>query len=169
MPLTLRRLLHRGSTLACMAVALTTPPLSIAQQAPASTDPTAAITRLLTRQAADWNRGDLDAFASGYKNSPDILFIGRKTEHGYAGMLAGYKAHYPTRDAMGVLSFSELAVQPLDEHFATATGHYHLDRSVQGGGPANGYFLLVLEQTPEGWRIVRDDTTSLPSASSSGR
>ena len=123
-------------------------------QAPAS-----AIEELLARQAADWNRGDLDAFASGYKNSPEILFIGSRVAHGYAGMLAGYKAHYPTPEAMGRLSFTELEVQPLDERFATATGHFALQRSAAGGGDAGGYFLLVLEKTEGGWKIVRDDTT----------
>lgn len=117
---------------------------------------------VLERQVADWNRGDLDAFATGYKNSPDILFIGRTIEHGYAGMLAGYKAHYPTRESMGTLSFSGLMVQPLDDRFATTTGHFHLERTAKGGGNAEGFFLLVLEKTPGGWKIVRDDTTSLP-------
>lgn len=123
---------------------------------------TAAIVGLLNHQAADWNRGDLDAFATGYKNSPDILFIGSRVEHGYAGMLADYKQHYPTRAAMGTLSFTQLAVEPLDAHFATATGHFHLERTAEGGGNAEGYFLLVLEKTGDGWKIVRDDTTSLP-------
>ncbi len=125
-------------------------------------DQDVAIRALLTRQAADWNRGDLEAFAQGYKNAPDILFIGRTVEHGYAGMLAGYKAHYPTRDSMGTLSFTQLAVQPLDPRFATATGHFHLQRTGKGGGDADGYFLLVLERTAAGWKIVRDDTTALP-------
>ena len=163
MAFALSRSLRRWSPLACAAVTLAIPSPVQAQPAAAKAEPTAAITALLNQQAADWNRGDLDAFASGYKNSPDILFIGRKTEHGYAGMLAGYKAHYPTRDAMGVLSFAELAVQPLDDRFATATGLFHLERLAKGGGPADGYFLLVVERTPAGWKIVRDDTTSLPS------
>lgn len=128
--------------------------------------PTAAITALLTRQAADWNRGDLEAFASGYKDSPDILFIGRRVRRGYAEMLAGYKAAYPSREAMGTLSFSELAVQPLDERFATATGHFHLARTAAGGGEDSGHFLLVLEKTAAGWKIVRDDTTADVPASS---
>ncbi len=132
----------------------------------AAPEQTAAIKALLEQQASDWNRGDLDAFARGYKNAPDILFIGRTVEHGYAGMLAGYKAHYPTRDAMGKLSFTGLEVQPLDERFATATGHFHLGRTAKGGGDADGYFLLVLEKTAGGWKIVRDDTTSLPPARS---
>ena len=143
---------------ALVAVVLTSWLIASAQQ------PSIAIKDLLTRQAADWNRGDLDAFASGYKNSPDILFIGRTIEHGYAGMLAGYKTHYPTRAAMGVLSFSGLDVQPLDERFATATGHFHLERTAAGGGNADGYFLLVLEKTSDGWKIIRDDTTSVKPA-----
>ncbi len=130
----------------------------------AAGSPASAITALLDRQAGDWNRGDLDAFATGYKNSPEILFIGRTVEHGYAGMLAGYKAHYGTRAAMGTLSFTQLAVQPLDPRFATATGHFHLARTPAGGGDADGYFLLVLENTADGWKIVRDDTTALPSS-----
>ena len=141
------------------ALALTLP--AVAQ----SSGPAPAIAAVMQRQVVDWNRGDLDAFATGYKNSPDILFIGRSVEHGYAGMLAGYRTHFPTRESMGTLSFSELTVQPLDARFATATGHFHLERSATGGGNADGFFLLVLEHTPAGWKIVRDDTTSLPPAS----
>jgi ketosteroid isomerase-like protein len=123
--------------------------------------PAQAITGMLTRQAADWNRGDMEAFASGYKNSADILFIGTRVEHGYAGMLEGYKRSFPNPAAMGKLSFTQLEVQPLDERFATATGHFHLQRTAAGGGDADGFFLLVLEKTSSGWKIVRDDTTSL--------
>ncbi len=138
--------------------------LARAQNSSVAAAPAGAVTTLLQRQAADWNRDDLDAFATGYKNSPDILFIGRTVEHGYAGMLAGYKHHYPTRASMGTLSFSQLEVQSLDPHFATCTGHFHLERTPAGGGMADGYFLLVLEETADGWKIVRDDTTSLPTA-----
>ena len=120
----------------------------------------AAIRALLLRQAADWNRGDLEAFATGYKQSPDILFIGSTVQHGYANMLAGYKARYPNRAAMGTLSFSALEVQPLDAQFATTTGRFHLERSAPAGGNADGYFLLVVEHTPEGWKIVSDETTA---------
>ncbi|MEI9981603.1 MAG: nuclear transport factor 2 family protein [Edaphobacter sp.] len=123
---------------------------------------TQAIHAVLDQQVADWNRGDLDAFASGYKNSPDILFMGTKITRGYQQMVETYRKGYPTKEKMGTLSFTELDVQPLDEHFATATGHYHLERTAAGGGNADGYFLLVLEKTPDGWKIVRDNTTNLP-------
>ena len=144
--------LHFG---VCVAMAVSLSDVPARAQGPGT-----EIRALLERQAADWNRGDMESFASGYKNSPDILFIGKTVEHGYAGMLAGYKAHYPTRDAMGQLSFSELAVQPLDARFATATGHFHLERTAKSGGNADGHFMLVLEKSAGGWKIVRDDTTA---------
>lgn len=126
-----------------------------------STTPAAqAIRAVLDQQVVDWNRGDLEAFATGYKNSPDILFIGAKISRGYAQMLETYRKGYSTKDQMGTLSFAGLEVQPLDDHFATVTGDFHLERTAAGGGNADGYFLLVLEKTPDGWKIVRDDTTS---------
>lgn len=135
---------------------------SAAAQAPARSAESQAIITLLNRQAADWNRGDLDAFAKGYKNSPDILFMGPTIRRGYAQMLQGYRKSFPNREAMGRLTFSNLEVQPLDEHFATVTGRFHLERTAAGGGDASGYYLLVLEKTPAGWKIIRDATTDNP-------
>jgi ketosteroid isomerase-like protein len=120
-----------------------------------------AILTILNKSVDDWNRGDIDAFATCYKNAPDILFMGRTIQHGYAQMLSRYKSAYPTPAAMGKLSFTQLDVQPLDAHFATATGSFHLERTEAGGGNADGYFLLVVEHTPAGWKIVRDATTAL--------
>ena len=118
-----------------------------------------AIRAVLDKQVVDWNRGDIEAFATTYKNSPDILFIGSRMNRGYAQMLEGYRKAYPTREKMGTLKFTELDVQPLDERFATTTGRFHLDRTAAAGGNVDGFFLLVLEKTPAGWKIVRDDTT----------
>lgn len=134
-----------------------------AQNTPPKED--AAILSVLNKSVVDWNKGDLDAFAACYKNSPDILFIGRTVRRGYAQMLEAYRTGYSTREKMGTLSFLGLEVQPLDEHFATVTGHFHLERSAAVGN-SNGYFLLVMEKTAAGWKIVRDDTTSTDVAAS---
>jgi ketosteroid isomerase-like protein len=129
----------------------------------AQNTPTAkAIRSVLDKQVVDWNRGDLESFATGYKNSPDILFMGSKISRGYAQMLETYRKGYSTKEKMGTLSFTGLEVQPLDERFATVTGNFHLERTEAGGGNADGYFLLVVEKTPEGWKIVRDSTTVPP-------
>jgi ketosteroid isomerase-like protein len=121
-----------------------------------------AIRAVLDKQVVDWNRGDLDAFATGYKNSPDILFMGAPISRGYDQMLSTYRKGYSTKEKMGTLSFTALEVQPLDEQFATVTGNFHLERAAAGGGNADGYFLLVVEKTPAGWKIVRDATTVPP-------
>jgi uncharacterized protein (TIGR02246 family) len=121
-----------------------------------------AIRAVLTKQTADWNRGDLDAFATGYKNSPDILFIGATIRRGYQGMIESYRKNYPNKAAMGVLTFSNLEVHPLDEHFATVLGDFHLERTAAGGGNADGYYSLIMEKTPGGWKIVLDHTSAAP-------
>ena len=141
------------------AIVLVVPSLLYAQNA---TPEARAIRAVLDKQVADWNRGDLEAFAAGYKNSPDILFIGSKISRGYAQMLDTYRKNYGTKEQMGTLNFSDLEVQPLDERFATVTGHFHLERTAAGGGNSDGHFLLVFEKTPDGWKVVRDDTTVPP-------
>ncbi len=152
----MRLQIHQEALLAILLLAGILPKAALAE------DATTAIEGVLHQQAEDWNRGDLDAFASGYKNSPDILFMGATIRHGYTDMLAGYKARYASRESMGTLTFSRLTVHLLDERFATTTGDFHLARSTRGGGEASGYFLLVLEKTAAGWKIVCDDTTAAP-------
>ena len=117
------------------------------------------VVKVITMQERAWNRGDLDAYAGGYKNSPDILFIGRQVSRGYQNMLADYKGNYPNRDAMGTLAFSDLEPHILDEHYAILLGKYHLSRSKKAGGDADGIFSLVLEKTAAGWKIILDHTT----------
>ena len=135
------------------------PSILVAQNASPATQ---AIRAVLDKEVVDWNRGDLDAFAAGYKNSPDILFMGPTISRGYAQMLDRYRKGYSTKEKMGTLSFTGLEVQPLDERFATVTGDFHLERTSAGGGNADGYFLLVVEKTTTGWKIIRDATTGLP-------
>jgi ketosteroid isomerase-like protein len=87
--------------------------------------------------------------------------MGNPINKGYAAMVARYKKVYGTKDKMGVLTFSDLEVQPLDARFATVTGKFHLERTAAGGGNSDGYYLLVVEKTAEGWKIVRDSSTGL--------
>ena len=117
------------------------------------------VVKAVLAQEKAWNAGDLDGYVSGYKDSPDTLFIGAQISHGYAQILADYKRNYATRAAMGTLAFSELEVHTLSDTFVACLGKYHLDRPKHDGGNADGIFSLVLEKTPEGWKIVLDHTT----------
>ncbi len=117
------------------------------------------VVKVLLKQEAAWNRGDLDSFAQAYKDSPDTLFISRQVSRGYTAMLAEYHQNYPTRAAMGTLGFSELEVHKLDDTFAVCIGKYRLERPKKDGGNADGTFSLVFEKTEKGWKIVVDHTT----------
>jgi ketosteroid isomerase-like protein len=117
------------------------------------------VIKVVLAQEKAWNKGDLDGYAQGYKNSPETLFIGHQVSRGYAEILADYKHDYPTAASMGTLGFSELEVHPLSETFAVCIGKFHLDRSKKEGGPADGMFSLVFEKTDQGWKIVVDHTT----------
>ena len=137
----------------CLATLAQSTPLKTASQVELD------VIKVLLKQEAAWNRGDIDSFAEGYKNSPDILFINNQIQRGYSGMLDAYHHNYPTKEAMGQLTFSELEVHQIDEKVAVCIGKYHLDRAKKAGGNAEGLFSLIFEKTENGWKIVVDHTT----------
>jgi ketosteroid isomerase-like protein len=121
----------------------------------------AAIIGVLTAQQGAWNRGDVDAFLQGYWRSPELTFSGSSgIARGWDGVLARYKEHYPNREAMGKLEFSALEFRCLGSDAALVLGHWHLARQ---RGDVGGVFSLVLERFPEGWRIIHDHTSEVPS------
>jgi uncharacterized protein (TIGR02246 family) len=119
-----------------------------------------AIRKLLRDSEDAWNRGDVVAFASYYDDSPETTFVGREVTHGGPDrVVARYRRVYPTREAMGTLTFSEVEVRPLGEGYALAHGKYSLKRTAAGGGDASGRFTLVLRKTGAGWRIIHDHSS----------
>lgn len=126
---------------------------------PGSAAAQAAIRNVLDTQVAAWNRGDIASFMQGYKNSPATTFVGKTVQHGYATILDRYRTIYSGKEQMGQLAFSDLEITPLDPHFATVTGRYHLTRSTGAGGDAQGIFSLVFEMTGSGWKIILDHTS----------
>ena len=117
------------------------------------------VVKVLLAQERAWNKGDMAGFASGYKNSPDTLFLGSELARGFDQMVARYQKNYPNKETMGRLTFSELEPHLLDDRFATVTGQFQLERTKKGGGNASGIFSLVLEKTAEGWKIILDHTS----------
>ena len=117
------------------------------------------VVKVLLAQERAWNEGNMEGFTSCYKNSPDTLFIGSTVTRGFEGMVATYRRNYPDRATMGRLTFSDLEPHLLDDRFATLTGHFALERDKKHGGNAGGIFSLVLEKTPQGWKIILDHTT----------
>jgi ketosteroid isomerase-like protein len=120
----------------------------------------AAIRKLLNDQAAEWNRGDLDAFMTGYWNSPDVAFVsGNGVTRGYAGVLARYKKGYPTQVAMGKLLFTDLEVHVDCGDSAYAIGQFRLQLAPNN---PTGWFTLNFRKFKEGWKVVVDHTSAAP-------
>jgi len=119
-----------------------------------------AIRALLARQEADWNRGDIEAFMSGYARGPALVFTsGGRVWRGWEEARARYRRNYPDREAMGRLSFSELEITLLGDSAALALGKWSLRRAKDA---AHGVFTLVLRKEPGGWKVVHDHTSSAP-------
>ena len=116
------------------------------------------IRQVLNRQAADWNRGDVDAFMNGYDES--VVFVGNAVTRGRQQVLESYRKRYPTRENMGTLKFSSLEIRLLGADHASVLGQWDLSRKPEGGGDAGGWFTLLFRRTPAGWRIVHDHTST---------
>jgi len=120
-----------------------------------------AVTQVLVAQMKAWNDHDLDAFMTGYWNSPELTFFsGANERHGWQETMERYKATYQSPGhEMGKLEFSNLRVEALGPDAAFARGEFHLTMS--DGKTPHGIFTLVLRKFPNGWKIVHDHTSSV--------
>ena len=122
-----------------------------------ASDPESQIKAVLNTQLTAWNRGDVPAFVSAY--APDCIFVGKNVARGRAQLLARYQKSYPTREAMGHLSFGALEVCQLTPDVAVVTGEWHIERSGAAGDGIGGLFSLVFQRQGETWQIALDHTS----------
>ena len=111
---------------------------------------------VMNEQSADWNRGDIEGFMRGYWNSDKLVFVSSRVTRGWQPTLENYKRSYPTKEAMGTLTFSELEVTVLSNNAAVVLGSWALQRASDN---PKGKFTLIFRKFKEGWRIVHDHTT----------
>jgi beta-aspartyl-peptidase (threonine type) len=118
----------------------------------------AAIRRVLDAQVEAWNKGDLEAFMTGYWKSPELTFFsGAEPQRGWQATIERYRKRYQSEgQEMGKLTFSELDIQVLGPDSALVRGRWQLVRSKDKPG---GLFTLIFKRFPEGWRIVHDHTS----------
>jgi ketosteroid isomerase-like protein len=123
-------------------------------------DLTPAVQRVLAGQQEAWNRRDLEAFMSGYWNSPQLTFFsGAKKTLGWQSTLERYRQTYQgAGKEMGKLEFSELEINPLGRDAAFVRGAWKLTMS--DGKTPHGVFTLIFRKFPDGWKIVHDHTSA---------
>lgn len=120
------------------------------------------IVAMLSHAAANWNRGDLDAFVSDYLPGDETTYIG---SHGVLRGPAAIREAYAPRFAPGAvrdsLSFELIDVDPLAPDALNAIATYTLTRragtrdSVTSTGPTS----LVMRRVDGRWRIVHDHSS----------
>src|SRR5712691_2090853 len=105
-----------------------------------------AIRKMIEQQQAAWNRKDLEAFMSGYWNSPDLTFFsGAGEAKGWQAALDGYKKGYQgAGHEMGRLEFANLRIEMLGPDAAFVRGEFHLMMS--DGKTPHGLFTLVFRK-----------------------
>ncbi len=118
------------------------------------------IAALIHQQARDWSAGNIDRFMDIYWKSDDLTFSsGGEITRGYNATLARYQKRYPTAEAMGKVTFSDLEFLPLGKSAMQVLGVWNLDRDQE---PIGGRFTLVFRHFAEGWKIVHDHTSKFP-------
>lgn len=114
------------------------------------------IANILGQQAAAWNRGDVDAFMQPYWHSSDLSFSsGGRVTRGWDSTRERYRQRYPTREAMGRLTFGKLEITKLGDGAALVLGRWRLKRKE----PVGGAFTLVLRKLEGRWIIIHDHTS----------
>jgi uncharacterized protein (TIGR02246 family) len=118
-----------------------------------------ALEAVLQIQEKAWNRGDVDGFVEHYWKSDDVTFSGGgKTTRGWTATRDRYRVRYPTREAMGQLTFGELEITPLGDAAAMVLGRWALARDEE---PVSGNFTLVMRKVDGRWVIIHDHTSQL--------
>lgn len=117
----------------------------------------AAIRNVLASQQHAWNTGKLEEFMEGYWKSDSLKFIGsRGVNNGWQATLDSYKKGYPTKEAMGELTFTILSIEMLSNSTAFVIGKWHLKRSTD---EPQGHFTLLWKKIDGKWVIVMDHSS----------
>ncbi|MGQ0560838.1 MAG: YybH family protein [Gemmatimonadota bacterium] len=116
------------------------------------------LTRLMDESAAAWNRGDLDAFLATYKDDARTAFMAPQITYGIPAIKARYaRTYFKEGRPKAQLSFGDLKFRPLGEDYVLMTGRWYLvdaDAKQQ-----EGYYTLIWEQTPDGWKMIHDHSS----------
>lgn len=117
------------------------------------------VVKIILAQQNAWNKGDLDAYLSHYKDAADTQAVLANLVRGVDNIRSAYKQNFPNKDSMGTIEDTDIEVKALGDSYALATGKYHLNRSKKSGGPIEGTFMELFEKTQAGWQIIFSQST----------
>ncbi|MCL7968842.1 MAG: nuclear transport factor 2 family protein [marine benthic group bacterium] len=124
-----------------------------------SLEPT--VLAMLERSAAEWNRGDLDAFLADYQDSPaTTLVVGEGVYSGLDEIRAHYAPFFARSSERETLRFEAVRVRSLSPLIGIVTARWVFDRSGVTNG--SGALTLVMRRTGSGWKITHNHSSSDP-------
>ena len=116
------------------------------------------VVEVMARQQDAWNHGDLVGFMDGYWKSDSLVFVGSTgLTAGHQATLARYQRSYPNQEAMGTLTFTNIAWQFLGAESGWLVGRWALDKST--GDDAQGMYTLLWRVVEGKWVIVADHSS----------
>lgn len=156
-----RRLVPVALAVALFAAIFVTAPVLSQKQDPlfTATREQLDVVKIILAQENAWNKGDLDAYLSHYKDAPDTQAVLANLVRGVDNIRSAYKQNFPSKDSMGTIEDSDIEVKPLGDNYALATGKYHLNRPKKSGGAVEGSFMELFEKTQAGWQIIFSQST----------
>jgi hypothetical protein len=130
---------------------------SISCSPPSPTETENTISELMMQQEVCWSAGDLECFMEPYWRSDSLKFIGSKgLTYGWQQTLDNYKKSYPSAEAMGKLTFTNLYIEQLSKDYVSVIGKWHLER-VKGN--LEGHYSLIWKRMGGQWKIISDHSS----------
>jgi hypothetical protein len=117
----------------------------------------AEIKAVMAMQEKAWSDGDVHQFMEGYWKSENLSFVGKSgINNGWQTTLDNYIKGYPTKDAMGKLTFEILEMNRISTDAYHMIGRYTL---VRNDDKPTGLFTLIWKNINGKWLIVSDHTS----------
>ena len=115
------------------------------------------IKSVMKMQEKAWSDGDVHQFMEGYWKSENLSFVGKSgVNKGWQTTLDNYIKGYPTKDAMGTLTFDILEMNRISNDAYHMIGRYTLVRKQD---KPTGLFTLIWKYINGKWLIVSDHTS----------
>jgi ketosteroid isomerase-like protein len=109
--------------------------------------------------AAAWNRGDVDTFLAAYEDAQTTAFMGPQITYGIPDIKARYlRSYFKDGRPKAQLTYDDLKYRPLGADYVLMTGRWHL-ADPETGKKQDGYYSLLWEKTPSGWKIIHDHSS----------
>ena len=115
------------------------------------------IKAVMKMQERAWSDGDVYQFMEGYWKSENLSFVGKSgINKGWQTTLNNYIKGYPSKDAMGTLTFDVLEMNRISANAYHMIGRYTLIRKAD---KPTGLFTLIWKYIDGKWLIVSDHTS----------